>query len=565
VTFTPTTGTTYHIAVDGFGGAAGLVLLNWNQTGGALPDLIIWGDAAQPTVITRTFSSKDCEVVEGCEPVGQRTLLSFTTETRNIGSGDLIMGDPSTNSLFYWATCHQHWHFEQFCEYNLLDVSNNIVATGHKVGFCLEDVHSWSPDANPEKLFTCSYQGIQAGWADVYNGSTPALPNGLPCQYIDITGVPPGNYVLQMIVNPDNVLPESNTANNETRVPVTIPPAACLGPPPNDDFANGQIVTQTPFSYSEFNLCATKEAGEPDSAGNSGGHSVWFTWTATSDHLAEINTKNSDFDTLLSVYTGNSLSDLTLVASNDDIISEQWKVSEVTFPAQAGVTYHISVDGWGGAVGTVVLNVDPPGNDEPENAFAVAGIKGATNGSNLAASKVSYGDVHERAHAGDVGGHSVWYTWVAPASGPVDFNTVGSTFNTTLEVATGDGLMLLTNPVIVAANIDDLEGAGLASRVDFYADAGTTYYITIDGFGGAVGDFMLNWNMDSRLGITTAQDGNLDVSLTGVDWQRYTLLGSTNLLTWSTNVPTITMMGGEHHYTNSPVGGRQFYRAFRSP
>jgi len=40
----------------------------------------------------------------------------------------------------------------------------------------------------------------------------------------------------------------------------------------------------------------------------------------------------------------------------------------------------------------------------------------------------------KRAHAGEVGGHSVWFRWTAPASGPVDFNTVGSDFNTTLAV-----------------------------------------------------------------------------------------------------------------------------------
>ena len=52
VTFTPVTGTTYRIAVDGYGGAAGNVVLNWNQTGSALPDLIIWGPAAIPQIIT---------------------------------------------------------------------------------------------------------------------------------------------------------------------------------------------------------------------------------------------------------------------------------------------------------------------------------------------------------------------------------------------------------------------------------------------------------------------------------------------------------------------------------
>src|SRR5262249_9662823 len=158
--------------------------------------------------------------------------------------------------------------------------------------------------------------------------------------------------------------------------------------------------------------------------------------------------------------------------------------------------------------------------------------------------KVSYGNVHERAHAGDTGGHSVWYSWTAPATGPVDFNTIGSTFSTTLEVATGTGTMLLTNPVVIASDIDDPEGAGLASRVDFYAHAGTNYQITIDGYGGAVGDFLLNWNMDSRLTISHTPDGNADIALTGVDWQRYTLEGSTNFHNWRTNVPTITMMGG---------------------
>jgi len=97
VTFTPTAGTTYHIAVDGYSGASGIVVLNWNQTGSALPDLIIWGPAASPTVITRTFSPGDCEVLEGCETPGQHTLLSFSTETRNIGGGDQLRGDPATN------------------------------------------------------------------------------------------------------------------------------------------------------------------------------------------------------------------------------------------------------------------------------------------------------------------------------------------------------------------------------------------------------------------------------------------------------------------------------------
>ncbi|HVV02104.1 MAG TPA: lysyl oxidase family protein, partial [Verrucomicrobiae bacterium] len=194
VAFTPVAGTTYHIAVDGFGGAGGIVTLNWNQATHALPNLILWGPAASPTVITRQFYPNDCEVLEGCETPGVHQLLSFTTETRNIGDGDLIMGNPATNHLFIWANCHQHYHFEQFAEYDLVDGSGNIVATGHKVGFCLSDVHAWGmPGAPTSVRYDCNNQGIQRGWADVYEA-------GLPCQYIDVTGVPPGDYTLQMIV-----------------------------------------------------------------------------------------------------------------------------------------------------------------------------------------------------------------------------------------------------------------------------------------------------------------------------------------------------------------------------
>jgi hypothetical protein len=550
VTFVTTPGTTYHIAVDGFGGASGLLVLNWNQLGSALPDLIIWGPAASPTVIVRSFTTNDCEVVEGCETAGEHVLLSFTTETRNIGTGDLVMGNPATNSLFRWASCHQHYHFEQFAEYNLLDTNGNVVATGHKVGFCLEDVHTWSPTANPQIKYDCNFQGIQSGWADLYTA-------GLPCQYIDITSVPPGNYLLQMTVNPDNLLPESNTANNMTMVPVTVGSAGCISPPPNDEFANAIVVTNTPFSFSEVNACGSKQEGEPNHAGDSGGNSVWFSWTPTSNHTAVITTKRSDFDTLLAVYTGNSVSALTLAAENDDIIQAVLDQSSVTFAATAGTTYHIVVDGWQGAVGTVVLNINPPGNDDFASGYQLVGTSGTTNGYTIGASK----EPGEPAHAGDVGGRSVWYNWTAPATGPVDFNTAGSTFDTTLGIYTGNALTALT---AIAHNNNDV-GALLSSRVDFPAVGGTTYRIAIDGFGADSGNLTLSWDMESQLGIAApGLDGNVRITFTGVNGQKYALLVSSNLDTWFTQAIR-TMSGNSEEYTE-PVGlGARFYKTVLVP
>ena len=105
------------------------------------------------------------------------------------------------------------------------------------------------------------------------------------------------------------------------------------------------------------NVGASKEIGEPNHAGNRGGHSVWWTWTAPASGTFTFDTRGSDFDTLLAVYTGNSVSRLNRVASNDDI-DRRARVyqSEVRFRATRGQTYHIAVDGYGGATGNVVLH-----------------------------------------------------------------------------------------------------------------------------------------------------------------------------------------------------------------
>jgi hypothetical protein len=549
VSFVPAAGQTYHIAVDGYGGASGVVVLNWDQSGKALPDLIFWGPAVSPYLTTRTFATNDCEVVEGCETAGTHVLLNFNTESRNIGAADLVLGNPATNSLFHWASCHGHYHFEEFAQYDLLDTNGDVVALGHKVGFCLVDDHPWSPSANPSAKYDCNNQGIQAGWADVYGA-------GLPCQYIDVTAVLPGSYILRLTANPAGLLMEANTDNNVVLVPITIPPVNCISAPANDAFSNAIAVYTIPFTFAEFSECATKETGEPRHAGDSGGHSVWFNWTPTSNHTAVITTKRSDFDTLLGVYTGNTVNSLSVVASNDDITPGDFVQSFVSFPAIAGTTYRIAVDGYAGAVGTVTLNVDPPGNDDFANAYLISGASGSTNGFSIAASK----ELFEPAHAFDVGGRSIWYRWTAPYSAPVEFNTVGSSFDTTLAIYTGT---IVTNLTVVAANNDDVGGA-VISRVGFNALAGVTYRIAVDGLQGDSGNAVLNWNMFSQLAISPAPEGQIGVSFTGVNWQRYGLQASSNLITWSTQAMR-TMSGGSQQYFDSPSDGPRYYRTVRLP
>jgi hypothetical protein len=103
---------------------------------------------------------------------------------------------------------------------------------------------------------------------------------------------------------------------------------------------------------------ATKEPGEPAHAGNTGGKSLWFNWQAPMNANVTIDTLGSSFDTVLAVYTGSSLTNLTLVGSDDDG-GEINLNSRLTFAAQAGVNYLVAVDGYNGASGGVALNITP--------------------------------------------------------------------------------------------------------------------------------------------------------------------------------------------------------------
>jgi len=64
---------------------------------------------------------------------------------------------------------------------------------------------------------TCTEQGLQVGWKDVYGPS-------LDCQWLDITDLAPGRYVLEQCVNPFRVDIEASYDNNCIRTDVNVPP-----------------------------------------------------------------------------------------------------------------------------------------------------------------------------------------------------------------------------------------------------------------------------------------------------------------------------------------------------
>lgn len=126
-----------------------------------------------------------------------------------------------------------------------------------------------------------------------------------------------------------------------------LAPLAAAAAPANDDFANAIVIGNLAGSVSGTNNDATLETNEPDfiNTDDYAGvvKSVWYQWTAPSNGVAAFDTFGSSFDTVLAVYT-NSFTD-PIYAGNDDYLPGVIPQSYVTFTAQAGTTYFISVNG----------------------------------------------------------------------------------------------------------------------------------------------------------------------------------------------------------------------------
>ncbi|CAL9701988.1 unnamed protein product [Knipowitschia caucasica] len=138
-----------------------------------------------------------------------RVLLRFPQRVKNRGKADFMPNRPQ--HTWEWHSCHQHYHsMDEFSHYDLLEASSGRkVAEGHKASFCLEDT---TCDFGHLKRYACTAhtQGLSPGCYDTYNAD-------IDCQWIDITDVQPGNYILKLQVNPKFLVRESDYTNNVVR------------------------------------------------------------------------------------------------------------------------------------------------------------------------------------------------------------------------------------------------------------------------------------------------------------------------------------------------------------
>jgi hypothetical protein len=134
-------------------------------------------------------------------------------------------------------------------------------------------------------------------------------------------------------------------------------------------------------------------------------------------------------------------------------------------------------------MGAGSASASAPANDNVANPAVIGAAGGVvgpedTTGATLEAS--------ERLHAGDEGGSSVWFSWTPAFGGTAQIDTVGSNFDTLLDISA------LGTPNSVLASNDDASTTVNTSRICFPIAAGVTYLIAADGYAGAVGDLTLH-------------------------------------------------------------------------
>jgi len=325
-------------------------------------------------------------------------------------------------------------------------------------------------------------------------------------------------------------------------------------PPPNDNFVNQIPLTGETATAKGSNTGATGEVGEPTQSGVT--NSVWWSWTAPSSGFFQVDTRGSNFDTWLSVFTGSAVNNLSLIGFDDQGGGNN--TSLLTLNATAGTTYRIAVDGWLSNTGAVQLNVapTPPANDNFANQIPLTGGTATTTGSNRGAT----GQVGEPSQSGPI--NSAWWSWTAPTSGIYKIDTKGSKFDTYLSVFTGSAVNNLT---LIGAN-DDAAGS-LTSLVSLNATAGTTYRIAVDGFSSITGEIQLNIappppandNFANRIALTgsTANATGTNRGATG-ELGEPAQSGQINSVWWTWTAPTT----GDYNFDTIGSGSDTYLSLF---
>jgi hypothetical protein len=159
--------------------------------------------------------------VEGFRSDGSPVMPAYQYFWRD---GQVIGRAPAGTMGFDSRPGHNHWHFEQFAQYRLLNKARKLAVRSHKQGFCIAPTDpvdllnanaTWQGEflgfggrcGSPSALWV--QEMMPVGWGDTYFQYVAG-------QSFDITHVPNGTYYIEIMANPERVIHETSTRNDDS-------------------------------------------------------------------------------------------------------------------------------------------------------------------------------------------------------------------------------------------------------------------------------------------------------------------------------------------------------------
>src|SRR6266481_263782 len=271
-------------------------------------------------------------------------------------------------------------------------------------------------------------------------------------------------------------------------------------PAPNDSCGSPTVATSLPFTDAINTVSATTNAQDPMPSCPSGAtyaNTVWYTFTAPATGTAHATTFGSSYNTVLDAYTGSCLSATDRGCNDDAGIGTQ---SELFFGVIKNTVYLMEVaqlDPSGGGELDLGLEVIPgatptstptpmPTPDACNSQTVVGGCGGCFTGS-IAAT----GSTADSTCGNTFVSSEQVFQWTPLVSGMATIDTRGgagtcgaaTNFDSVLYVRTGN----CDTGTELACNDDGV--CTPTSTLSLPVTAGQTYFIFVDGFFGASGNF----------------------------------------------------------------------------
>ena len=272
----------------------------------------------------------------------------------------------------------------------------------------------------------------------------------------------------------------------------------------------GNTITGTSGSFTDTNVGATGEAGEPATFGGGNLNTIWYSWVAPVNgtfYAQTCSQLQTTFDTTLKGYTGAAVGALTNVAANDDACLNNTVnayASAISFAVVAGTSYRIQVDGYNNDTGSFQFS------------YAMSPIVSISNTTNGAEATPTNGVMTVAMPTASATATTISYTVTGTATSGTDFTALSGTV--TIPA-------LATSATVTIPVINDLivEGAETVIVTLTGVTAGTA---TIGGANVATNTIADNDAATVTIANTT--NGNETGAVAGVMTVTQTLASSTN-------------------------------------